>query len=690
MNDLSPRPARPRWTTSVCPHDCPSTCTLEIEQRDGTHLGKVRGSTANPYTAGVICAKVARYAERYHHPARLGRPLLRRGPKGSGQFEAIGWDEALERVAEAFLDAERRFGSESVWPYYYAGTMGHVQRDGINRLRHVKRYSGMHATFCTTLAMAGWRAGHGDRRGADPLAMRAADLLVIWGGNPVSTHVHVMTHVQAARKARGARLVVVDPYRTGTAAAADLHLALKPGTDAALACALMHVLFRDGHADRAYMAAFADDPAALEAHLATRGPAWAAEITGLSVDEIEQFAALYGWTERAFIRCGYGFTRHLNGAVAMHAVTCLPVVGGKWRHRGGGALWGHGDIYHLDKTLIEGLDRRDPAVRVLDQSRIGPVLTGDPRDLGDGPPVKAMLIQNTNPLCVAPELGKVRAGFAREDLFTVVHEQFLTDTAAYADIVLPATMFLEHDDLYTASGHTRLQVARKLFAPFAESRSNHAVLAALAERLGAVHPGFAMSEWDLIEATLKASGHPDAATLAAPGGHDCLGPGDVYADGFGTSDKRFRFFADWPAQGQNHAVMPRLPDQFEPAVQADAGLPYRLVAAPARHYLNTTFTETQSSIAKEGRPTVKLAPQDAQALGVTDGDIVTLANSLGALRIHAAIADGQPPGTLVVESIWPNDAFLDGIGVNLLVSAEPGFPNGGGAFHGTRVTLALD
>ena len=253
---------------SVCPHDCPSTCALDVEVIDGTRIGAVRGAD-NPYTAGVVCAKVARYADRIHHPDRLLYPMRRTGPKGSGAFTRIGWDEALDEIAAAFTGATARYGAEAVWPFNSAGTMGLVNRDGLQRLTHVMGYSRRKSTICTAIALAGWGAGVGRIAGPDPREMAASDLIVIWGGNPVSTQVNAMSHITRARKQRGAKLVVIDPYRTGTAAAADLHLAPRPGTDGALACAVMHVAFRDGYADRDYMARYADDPAALEAHVAT-------------------------------------------------------------------------------------------------------------------------------------------------------------------------------------------------------------------------------------------------------------------------------------------------------------------------------------------------------------------------------------------------------------------------------------
>ena len=397
-----------------------------------------------------------------------------------------------------------------VWPYYYAGTMGLVQRDGINRLRHVMRYSGQDNTICSRISSIGWEAGIGAKMGPDPREMAESDLIILWGNNAVSTQVNVMSHIAKARKRRGAKLVVVDPYRNATAEVADIHICLRPGTDGALACAMMNVLFAEGFADWDYLRRYTDVPEELAEHVKSRTPAWASQITGLPESEIVSFARLYGTTPRSFIRPGYGFTRPRNGAANFHAVTCLPTVTGFWKHKGGGAFFSNSDVYHIDKTLIEGLDAVDGAVRVLDQSRIGPVLTGEEQDIGEGPPVTAMIIQNTNPMIVAPELGKVHAGFARQDLFVCVHEQSMTETAAMADVVLPATTFLEHDDFYVAGGHSHLQIDPRIIDAHAEARSNHDVICALAQRLGADHPGFGMTAWELIDTTLQTSGWPGA------------------------------------------------------------------------------------------------------------------------------------------------------------------------------------
>ena len=679
----------PDYVHSVCPHDCPSTCALEVERLSESRIGKVRGAGDNPYTAGVICAKVARYAERQHHPDRLTVPLKRVGEKGRGieAFQPIGWDEALDAVAEGFLEAEQRHGPETVWPYFFAGTMGHVQRDGIERLRHAKGYSRQHSTICTTLPDAGWQAGVGVVRGVTSSEIVEADLIVVWGGNPVATQVNVMTHVARARKTRGAKLVVVDPYRTGTAKQADVHLAPKPGTDGALAVAMIHVLLRDGFADREYLSRFSDWSPEIEAHFAARPPEWAAGITGLSVAEIENFARLYGSTKRSFIRAGYGFARSRNGAANMHAVTCLPTVTGAWAHLGGGALYANRAVYPLDKTLIEGLDQQDRTVRLLDQSRIGPILTGERRDLGDGPPVTALLIQNTNPMVVCPESLKVRQGFARDDLFTCVHEQFMTETAAMADIVLPATTFLEHDDIYTGSGHWFLQVARKVVEPPGLCRTNHFVHCELAKRLGAEHPGFSMTEWQIIDATLAASGLPSADTLHEAHWWDCSLPFEDahFLTGFGHPDQRFHFKPDWSKVGHDHEVMAKLPDHMNLIEASDSEHPFRLVAAPARNFLNTSFTETPGSLERERRPSVLIHPTACEQLGITEGARVRIGNRRASIVLHAEIFDGLQPDVVVVESIWPNGAFEEGLGINGLIGADPGPPLGGAVFHDTAV-----
>ncbi len=646
-------PLRPVRRASACPHDCPSTCALEVEVLDRRTIGRLYGAADNSFTAGVVCAKVARYAERVHHPDRLTRPLIRTGPKGSGQFAPITWDEALDRVAERFLAVEREHGPEAVWPYFFAGTMGLVMRDGIERLRHVKRYSGQYSTICTALSWSGWMAGHGRLTGTDPREMAQSDCIVLWGTNAVVTQVNVMTHATRARRERGAVIVAVDVYDNPTMRQADRAVLVRPGTDGALACALMHVMFRDGLADRAYLARYADDPAGLEEHLRTRTPEWASAICGVPAAEIVELAHLLGRRPKTFFRVGYGFARSRNGAAAMHAVCSIPVVMGAWRHEGGGALHSNSGMFGWNKTLIEGLDARDATVRKLDQSRIGAVLTGEPSALKCGPPVHALLIQNTNPVSVAPDQEVVKRGFSREDLFTVVHEQVMTDTARMADLVLPATMFVEHDDVYQGGGHQHILLGPKLIDPPGECRSNHEVIAGLAGRLGAAHPGFAMSPRELIDATLRASGHGTLDELEGARWLDCQQPAERahFLDGFGWPDGKFRFRADWDAvpgmQTEGVEPPPAWPDHWAVTEEADAAHPFRLTTSPARNFLNSTFTEAPTGLAKEGRPTVLIRPDDAGRLGIADGDRVELSNVRGAVRLHARLFDGLRRGVPV-------------------------------------------
>jgi anaerobic selenocysteine-containing dehydrogenase len=681
---------------STCPHDCPSACALDIEVIDKSTIGRVRGSKLQTYTAGVVCAKVARYAERIHHPERLMYPQRRVGPKGSGRFERISWDDALDEVAARFDQAEREFGSESVWPYYYAGTMGLIMKDGINRLTHVKKYSRFYATICSSIARVGFAAGTGRVAGVDPREMGVSDLVVIWGTNPVNTQVNVMTHAARARKERGAKIAAIDIYNNDTMKQADIKILLRPGTDGAFACGVMHVLFREGFADRDYLERYTDCPAELEAHLATRTPEWASAISGVPVAEIEAFAREVGRTKRTFFRLGYGFTRSRNGAAQMHAALSIPAVTGAWQYEGGGAFFNNYAIWKFNGSAIEAHEAIDPSIRVLDQSKIGRILTGDATALKGGPPVKAMLIQNTNPMTVAPEQALVREGFARPDLFTVVHEQFMTETAQVADLVLPATMFMEHDDLYYGGGHMHISVGPKLIDAPGECRSNHEVFAGLASRLKAEHPAFEMSPRELIDVTLKKSGRGSVDELQADKWRDVQPDFRTahYLDGFAHTDKKYHFKADWAHVPLANAgmmgawdQMPTLPDHWAIIEEADDAHPFRLATSPSRSFLNTSFNETPSSQAREGAPSVMIHPLDAASLDIADGDAVTLGNMRGETSLIAKLFEGVRRGVLIAESVHPNKAHLGGRGINMLTGAEAVAPVGGAAFHDNKVWI---
>lgn len=684
---------------SACPHDCPSTCALDVELLGDGRIGRVHGARDNSYTAGVVCAKVARYAERVHHPDRLTKPLVRAGAKGEGVWKEASWEAALDLVAEKMIAAEEKHGSEAVWPYYYAGTMGLVQRDSINRLRHARRYSGFFDTICTNLAWTGYVMGTGRLAGPDPREMAKADCVVIWGTNAVVTQVNVMTHAIRARKERGAKIVVIDVYDNATMKQADLGIVVRPGTDGALACAVMHVLFRDGLADRAYLEKYTDDPAGLEAHLKSRTPEWASAICGVPVAEIEAFASLVGTTKRTFFRLGYGFARQRNGAVNMHAAASIAAVTGCWQYEGGGAFHNNGAIYHLDKRLLEGGGMADPAVRHLDQSQVGRVLTGDAEALRNGPPVAAMLIQNTNPANVCPEQRLVRQGFLRDDLFVAVHEQFMTDTAKLADVVLPATMFVEHDDLYKGGGNQFITLGPKLIDPPAGPRTNLFVIEELARRLGvADKPGFGLSEREHIDTMLARHGSSYEA-LKRDRWLDVQPDFDTahYLKGFGHADGRFRFRPQWewgPSPNKPPRSvglmgpwqrLPEFPDHVELIEVADAEHPFRLATSPARSFLNSSFTETPSSRTREGRPELLVHPDDAKDLGIAEGGRVEIGNRRGEVVLHARLFDGVRRGVVVAEGIWPNGAHERGEGINVLTGADAAAPYGGAAFHDNRV-----
>ena len=530
--------------------------------------------------------------------------------------------------------------------------------------------------------------------------MAKSDCVVIWGTNAVATQVNVMTHAVRARKERGAKIVVIDIYDNATMKQADMGLVLKPGTDGALACAVMHVLFREGMADRAYLEKYTDDPKGLEAHLREKTPEWASAITGLPVAEIEAFARLVGTTKRTFFRLGYGFARQRNGTVNMHAALSVAAVTGCWQYEGGGAFHSNSGIFKLDKDLLEGARLRDPNIRYLDHSRIGPVLTGAPDALYGGPPVTAMLVQNTNPANVAPEQRLVKQGFLRDDLFTCVHEQFMTDTAKLADVVLPATMFLEHDDIYRGGGNQHINLGPKLIDPPEGPRTNHFVIEELAKRLGVAHlPGFGMTEQQHIDVMLGKRGLGTFASFKEQKWVDMQPDFETshYLNGFGHPDGKFRFRPDWTGQAAPNRPpksmglfgpvqrLPEFPDHVDLIETADEAHPFRLATSPARNFLNSSFTETPVSKAREVRPQLLLHPDDAAELGLSDGDRVEIGNARGEVVLHAKLFDGVRRGVVIAESVWPNDAHERGEGINVLTGADAPAPYGGAAFHDNKV-----
>lgn len=664
---------------STCPLDCPGACALAVEVENG-RLARIGGWKAHPFTRGVICGKVNRYRE-IQEGERILRPLLRDGPKGSGWFREADWDEALEVAAARLRTAMARHGPQTVLPYYYGGTMGVVQQKAVERLAHHAGFSRLGRTICFPIAESGWLAGVGATIGPAPEEAAESDLVVLWGINAVSTHVNFMTLVKAAR-GKGARLVVVDPYRTRTARLADLHLNPRPGTDAALACAVMQVLLEEGFADRDYLARQTDFDAGVEAHLATRTPEWAAAVTGLDAETIRAFARVYGHAARPFIRIGLGMSRQRNGAVNVHAVSCLPSVTGAWPRRGAGALFATGAAFQVDDGPVRRTDLADPAVRELDMSRLGRWLT----DPGLEPPVTALLVFNANPAGSCPELGRVHAGLAREDLFTLVHEQVMTDSARFADVVLPATTFLEHPDLYKSYGQYTLQLAEAVLPPTGAARCNHEVINALARRLGLDGPDFSGDSGEMIDRVLAASGLPPRAELARRHWIDCAPPEEEahFRTGFPQPGGRFRFRPAWA-----DPAMPALPDHW-PVNRRDlpeaARYPLDFMTPPAHEVLNTTFSATPSAT-RRLPPRLWIHPEDAAARGIADGDRVAVYNDLARLQLVARVTTDVRPGLTLCESNFRSRDFPGVENLNHLAHGDPVAPRGGPAFHDNRVEV---
>ncbi|MFH1808350.1 MAG: molybdopterin-dependent oxidoreductase [Pseudomonadota bacterium] len=672
----------PTLHRTTCAHDCPGSCALLVEI-EGDQLLSVRGDPAHALTRGVICGKVRRYAEIVDGP-RVARPLLREGPKGSGRFREATWDDALQHIVDGLERAVRAHGASSVLPYYYGGTLGLVQQKAIERLAHRAGWSRLERSLCFAIADAGWSAGVGRMLGPRPEEIAHSDLVLLWGINAVSTHISLMSHVKHARS-RGAPLVVVDPYRTRTARLADHHLMPRPGTDAALACGLMHVLLDQGMEDRAYLASRTDFNAEVERHLTKCTPPWASAITGIAVDEIVDLARRYGRAQRPFIRIGVGMTRHRNGAVNLHAVSCLPSLVGAWPKHGAGALIGtDAGFSGIVDERVRGTRWRDPGVRSLDMSQLGRWLC----DPALAPPVAALLVFNANPAVSCPDLGTVHQGLQREDLFTVVHEQVMTDTARLADVVLPATTFLEHDDLYRSYGHYSLQLGRAVLTPRGEARCNHDVVNALAQRLGHDDDLFAGDSLQRIDQVLAASGLPDRGWFETHGPHDVGMDEDVlhFRTRFPTRDGRFHFMPGW-----SDSAMPRLPDHWAVNardVEDPSRTPLDFMAPPGHEVLNSTFTQTATARRRHAPPTLLLHPVDAAARNIVDGDTVRVYNARASLVLRVHLTDDVTPGLCLCETNHLGQDFPGGMSVNALVDAARVAPGGGPAFHDNRVQVS--
>ncbi len=664
---MSPPPEEP-VIVGACPHDCPDTCSLLTTVQDGVAVS-VRGNPDHPATAGVLCTKVSRYTERTYHPERLLTPLKRVGKKGEGRFEPVSWDEALDDIAQR-LQAIAADDPQAVLPYSYAGTMGQVQRESMaarffNRLGA----SQLDRTICSSAGSAGLAHTYGAPVGMHMAAFAQAKLILIWGSNAIASNLHFWRHVQAAKR-DGAKVICIDPRLTETAEKCHQHIALLPGTDAALALGLMNELIANDWLDHDYIEQHTSGWNALKA----RALAWpverAAKVCGISPEEITGLAYDYAHSEAPAIRLNYGMQRTRGGGNAVRAVACLPALVGAWRHASGGLLLSSAGYFPTQKRALErpdllakGLPGRTP--RVINMATIGADLNRD-SDAAFGPKVQALIVYNSNPVAIAPDSPQVVKGFARDDLFTVVLEHFKTDTADYADYVLPATTQLEHWDIHASYGHTDVLLNRPAIAPHGEARTNTDVFRALAQRMGFDEPCFSDTDEDLCTqafdpavvswSLLCAQGFAPLPLSAAP-----------FANGgFPTPSGKCTFESPGLAAIGQDPVPDYLPNWEPPNV--DARYPLAMISPPARNFLNSTFANVKSLRDIEGEALVEISSVDAQARGINDGDEVAVFNDRGRYVCVARVSKRARVGVVNGLGIWWRKLGLRGTNVNEVTS----------------------
>jgi anaerobic selenocysteine-containing dehydrogenase len=675
---------------SVCPHDCPSQCALVVTVDDG-RVTDVGGDPAHPFTRGVVCGKVHDYAERLYTPTRVLTPLRRVGAKGQGRFEPIGWDAAIDEIARRWRGVIAQWGGEAILPFSYGGTLGLLQYWAGHPLFHALGASQLDRTICIATAYAGWTATLGTVAGSDAEQMVDSDLVVLWGINASYTHINLMSLVKRARQ-RGAFIVCIDPYRTQTAKKADLYLQPRPGTDGALALGVMHVLIGEGSVDHEYVHRATLGYGSLAQHVKEYDPERVAAITGLTPEAIEGFARRYGATKASFLRVGIGLSRHDNGGGTCRAIACLPALTGAYAHPSGGALLSSTRSFGLD---LAALERRDlmppPQPRTINMIRLGHALT----DPGMSPPVKALYVYNSNPASVVPNQELVLRGLAREDLFTVVHEQHLTDTTDYADIVLPATTSMEHADLYKSFGHLYLQLAEPVIEPVGESRSNWRVVRHLARAMGLSDPHFSKDEPALVREVL-ASGDPSVAGIT----HDRLReersvrlnvgrPYLPFADGAPTPSGKVEFVSESMAR----EGLPSLPT-WVPLVEGPENeelarrFPLQCIVPPNRFFLNSSFSQSDMLRRRQRGPSVFLHPEDARPRGIAEGDAVVVRSARGEARFTATLTDDTRPGLAVIEGIWWSKHQAGRRGVNVITDDRLADMGGGPALHSNLVQVA--
>ncbi|MBX3586274.1 MAG: molybdopterin oxidoreductase family protein [Ramlibacter sp.] len=673
----------------ACPHDCPDTCALVTTVQDGVAL-KVQGNPTHRHTDGALCTKVSRYTERTYHPERLRQPLRRVGPKGSGQFEPVSWDEALDDIA-ARLQAIAQRDPQAIVPYSYAGTMGLVQSESMAaRFFNQLGASLLDRTICAAAGTEGLTQTLGGKVGMKVEFFAEAKLILIWGSNSIASNLHFWRLAQVAKR-NGARLVCIDPRRTETADKCHEHIALRPGTDAALALALMHQLITHDWLDHDYITRHTLGWEALRERALQWSPARAAQVCGVPVEQIEALARDYGACfvngEPAAIRLNYGMQRVRGGGNAARAIACLPALIGAWRHRAGGLLLSSSGMFPVDKAALqrpELLAGRTP--RTINMSTIGDDLLRDASP-GFGPRIEALVVYNSNPVAVAPESGKVVQGFAREDLFTVVLEHFQTDTADYADYVLPATTQLEHWDVHLAYGHTDALLNRPAIAPVGQARPNTQVFRELAQRMGFAQPCFSDSDEDLCR---QAYGDKvDFEELLAQGFATVQWPDAPFAQGgFPTPTGRCEFFSERLARQGLDGLPDHLPN-YELAGSSER-YPLAMISPPARNFLNSSFVNVKSLRDIEGEPVLEIHESDAAPRGITSGAVVRVFNDRGEYRCKATVSKRARPGVVNGMGIWWRKLGLDGTNVNQLTSQNLTDLGRGPVFYDCLVQVQAD
>ncbi len=686
-----------RIVRAVCPHDCPDTCAMLVTLEEDRAVA-VRGNPDHQFTSGFLCHKVSRYPERVYHRDRLTTPLIRTGPKGSGEFTPVSWDEALSRIADQFIAvANGPHGPQAILPYSYGGTLGRIQSESLDRrFFHRLGASLLDRTICATAGVAGFRYTIGANMGTDPETFSDSQYLINWGSNTAVTNMHLWVKMLAARK-RGAKIVTIDPYRCRTAERSDWHLALKPGTDAALALGMMHVLFRDGLADDDYLQQFCLGGEQLRERVRTEyPPEKVATLTGLSVEDVERLSHEYAEHTPSTIRVNYGLQRHRGGGMAVRTIACLPAVIGSWRHRGGGILLSTSARFPLNYPALQRTDLIPPETRTVNMSRLAEALTGEL----SGPPVQSLYVYNSNPAAVAPDQKRVIGGLKRDDLFTIVHDQFLTDTADYADVVLPATTQLEHFDLHTSYGHQWVQVNDPCIPAVGESRCNTDVFRGLAERMGFEPELFAVSDEELAKVALweDAANRPAAFagitidSLREDGPRKLRIPESTppfSAGGFPTPSGKCELFSERLQQLGFDPLPTYLPPSESPetAPELAARFPLQLLSPPSPHFLNTTFANVDSLRQAARTQLLYLHPEDAAARGIGDGDRVIIRNDRGTFEAVAEIGETVRPGVVVSPSIWWNKFVPGHANVNATTSSALTDLGGGATFFDNLVEV---